>query len=1658
MISFENPFIIYSAYALAFFPWTIISATDYLNEDWKSTRETYQKGVYNLWMSMVPVLYLSFYMSVQLIGKQYTEFCTAFIALLFAFSHGVKTAWGLWQLHEFVIWVDRSVRALQKVGIPVELKVFNIPYTTADEISKNILVNDTVVDNQISYSRTRCFLIYGKKELHFDTSDRYGKKGEKKSFLISFLSEIWRMVFSFLVLLDLVSRGILYAFIYLLHRCVKLKINFPWAILPPVRLVPYKPVHVWMVWSSVFASQCLGSWISNFNITDSSLKLENVSSMQKFFEKELAFSSEFLSSIILQMIPEIALLKETSANCFSIPFLSGINSENRERKLIELPLVSEILETAARSGDIFPFECPHIKEDFEEQDTSIGLFKRVFSFNIFPAEHPQGNGARDSQTTEEMRKNPNWMLNEDIKHNRGYARFQRILGRVLSEFPVLDNDEFFPDIDKYWDTKAVDALTTLLFVGYLGVKNDDERAQAFEIRTNRNGDVGSLSAQEEYNKHEIVNNQDGEDSMALKNLEEHLGYYIRKGINDRRLGTKSVTSPFKISCPFPYPWERVLSSNNKNVLLVAEIADLWISMSAGSDFDFLLNKISADWKNWCQGNIQSNEHESDERDDEVEQAIKEKDLVMIHKHIEIRRLRFKFADKIYLHGRLDQFMTFMGYGMETVRSILTFIIVSIYDNKEFVRLDQGRNLEHFVSDYVLEPTIHDSFFNLPDVFQMKGGLLNSFLLAEDKENFFKKSASQVRLLWEIKNEIEEKCLRDFNFLDHGKKFLFNFEEEDLRNLIQKENIISLTPYLVVLCILSFPSISFLPESEDCRSQNRENDVGISFQSRNRFFIIPRCGPQNVKISVTILNHDGERKVSYKVGISLQDQRSDFKFIWRLWRDAFTGRLQGMSEWRKLNGLMSHNPSISESNILVSPEKSDFFFEKEISIWRGWYPFRGSFALYEIAGTGILKQGRRIEKISPVVFYTAEKRYNLQQIAVRKVETVNYEKASPQVRRNFSVLMNYFIKNPLKKIGDGSSTDYIFELSKTFEEKKDFLAASQILEILALNQNDLEALKRWFSIFFNEQGAKYVLKEEFPKYTMRRTFQELKNAANLIEGFLGTFYSPSDGNEKSKIESYKDILNICDQLVKRYGENRAFVKLLATPVEICHSVLAGHDTKLGLYVISKALSYTRTISPSTPGEENKSIAVKYARLFTITNAGYYRKKIGPRLRYRRTSDLNNNRIVEKLSQDINKFQIILLQRRYDENIHDSELLYHLALFVGLGVFEAIEPNSEDREKAKTYFREIKDPEYESRAKLQLAKLLIHSENEDSEEGITLLKQIITENNDSHATDACNELAIVYSIGSAFIEQDPEMAKHYYTKVKKESPLAKLNLAELLWDFPDQGESNHRNEAIDLCHQVEGDDHYKNIARSNYINFSFLKDPENIENLETYSKELEDMSGSTYSKLIRGNILSSSAVQSTELFLGQDQNTRDIIIKEAYDYVIHHGEDTGYYFWLNQSLRKSEADVLVHGGRTRFLKGPIKYEYLHNLGSLNLASFLIECGQDSRENSANLKEAIRIYRTAFEDSNSLWAGINLAHIIWHGKFGEERNETEAMRIMEKLPSKKDELVILLSAFMKITYSKKKRADEEEAIQMYSNLQHNQLLRLSDFEELLKPFKNS
>lgn len=109
-------------YIFVFGIWTAASSYDYISGKWWPVGSMRRRGVRHLCALTLPMLYMIFYIQLQVDADDAKEISAGILVLLFAVVEFCRTVAGLWQLHVFRQWVVSSIRSLESLGYAAEEK------------------------------------------------------------------------------------------------------------------------------------------------------------------------------------------------------------------------------------------------------------------------------------------------------------------------------------------------------------------------------------------------------------------------------------------------------------------------------------------------------------------------------------------------------------------------------------------------------------------------------------------------------------------------------------------------------------------------------------------------------------------------------------------------------------------------------------------------------------------------------------------------------------------------------------------------------------------------------------------------------------------------------------------------------------------------------------------------------------------------------------------------------------------------------------------------------------------------------------------------------------------------------------------------------------------------------------------------------------------------------------------------------------------------------------------------------------------------------------------------------------------------------------------------------------------------------------------------
>lgn len=285
----DHPAIVLVAYIAVFIPWSAVAAIDFINPQWKSVRDSRHHGLTQLFFVVVPMVYILFYIYLQIVSADYKEMSAALAGLAFSLLHLARTIWGLWQLHDFHSWAYHAIETMQILGHQYEIQYQpedgEVQYPREPGwLADRILVNESLVDNQLSHGEARCYTKYGLTEYRL----RNKVNGSETA-------------------LDLIVEKIRLAFLYFI---LPLRLLFDLVlssirgnVVKELKQVPHQPVDLYLKWAAVFVAQGLKKWLKEFHpVQDPDSKEDkNIDKAQLYIERQEYFASEILASAAFHM-------------------------------------------------------------------------------------------------------------------------------------------------------------------------------------------------------------------------------------------------------------------------------------------------------------------------------------------------------------------------------------------------------------------------------------------------------------------------------------------------------------------------------------------------------------------------------------------------------------------------------------------------------------------------------------------------------------------------------------------------------------------------------------------------------------------------------------------------------------------------------------------------------------------------------------------------------------------------------------------------------------------------------------------------------------------------------------------------------------------------------------------------------------------------------------------------------------------------------------------------------------------------------------------------------------------------------------------------------------------------------------------------------------
>eukprot|EP00178_Gracilaria_changii_P009876 TRINITY_DN286_c0_g1_i1.p1 TRINITY_DN286_c0_g1~~TRINITY_DN286_c0_g1_i1.p1 ORF type:complete len:1287 (-),score=185.75 TRINITY_DN286_c0_g1_i1:9033-12893(-) len=284
---------------------------------------------------------------------------------------------------------------------------------------------------------------------------------------------------------------------------------------------------------------------------------------------------------------------------------------------------------------------------------------------------------------------------------------------------------------------------------------------------------------------------------------------------------------------------------------------------------------------------------------------KEESYYRQSKILETKRLRFQLANDETRYDHSEQSLSFMGCVMESLRSGLAY---QLYTGLISEREDKEKRRSSWIvpipADF-LEFPISQELWKCLRKRKCKGDL---------------HSAVQERLLWECQVGTHH-C------------FQTDLSEPDVHEKVSS----------MILFILGFPSVFIRPNA----GYDRFGTTHL------RYTIHAARPPQTFHILVEIERYKGNPLVKLRL-LKEDNLETDDKFHWRLWRDAFLGRIKAKAKWQKSHGMTQVHVNTRTGNGLFKPisyisqggKKRGARTDSGLMHWEGWPPFREGLAIFE----------------------------------------------------------------------------------------------------------------------------------------------------------------------------------------------------------------------------------------------------------------------------------------------------------------------------------------------------------------------------------------------------------------------------------------------------------------------------------------------------------------------------------------------------------------------------------------------------------------------------------------------------------------------------------------------------------------------------------------
>eukprot|EP00178_Gracilaria_changii_P012641 TRINITY_DN35771_c0_g1_i1.p1 TRINITY_DN35771_c0_g1~~TRINITY_DN35771_c0_g1_i1.p1 ORF type:complete len:1831 (-),score=243.65 TRINITY_DN35771_c0_g1_i1:266-5041(-) len=832
-----------------------------------------------------------------------------------------------------------------------------------------------------------------------------------------------------------------------------------------LRMMPKEPVDVWLRWAAAFAAQGLEKWMDEFQVArdpQSTAEKGGKQAFLHFHERGKYFGAQLLASAALQLWTDYEDYEGSS------PMLWDIWSQ--ESSISDgLVVKNELFLEAITNGLSLPFGAPQVYMSNEVEKR----FGKTSSL--------------------------------------GYDAYKGLLEEFISELPVRSC--FVEQMRKY-DVHMWEWLTILLHLGRCALAADNGR---FDLGKPHRAVLSSFPVSHVCQQESTKPNpqwkvlEEGSEKTegieAAKVLRAQVGFVETMSRVPPTKSQKSNQDSVPISIiPILTKALSEVSENNRLVSKAGQLIDVWLSLVSGDQIWFLVKNLNENWINMCLGQVGCSQKGSG--------GLPNSYFQQVHRELEKRRLERRIAHSGgHRYGYMDQYATFMGYRMESVRTVLGRWIASQTDRSVEELLEAAGSRMRNANR--IEVQLTESIRYLwQDV---------------NSSQLLRRKGVQCRLIWELQNELETIVL--------SEKY-WNGTEEEMEN-------VSLATMMLML--LSFPGLRVevsqgdpivqktghwcaidmtfpcgcVPDNHGFKQKEKaeKTDESIKKSASNYPSVIIKlvCGPQEVSL---------EADLNSSMKCSLRLVASEFDgFEWTRWRDAFLGRLEGFEEWQANMGISpvvvtrgNINSERVDSQEMEEPKNKfkevSTAFGSILRIWSEWPPFRPHFCRFELESKDLLKQPVTVghKDIDDNMTNATE----ISHLLIREILPMSYSDADEKVLRDSCVL----VQNSMMNFNAAEQSD-----SEEIDHHQKLIS----YQANALHLEKPESLVECVKLLC-ERGSE----------------DSLFDAIMLLNSYMGTMFVSASLNLKAgrEAEIEEVILPECERLIRRcYGSERELASLL-----------------------------------------------------------------------------------------------------------------------------------------------------------------------------------------------------------------------------------------------------------------------------------------------------------------------------------------------------------------------------------------------------------------------------------------------------------------------------------------------------------------------------------